>query len=48
MLAATYAIKYGLTVDQLADAWVPYLTMSEARRICAGPFRSDKPTSCCV
>ncbi|KGN36270.1 mercury(II) reductase [Knoellia subterranea] len=48
MLAATYAIKYGLTVDQLADTWAPYLTMSEALRICAGLFRSDKPTSCCA
>lgn len=48
MLAATYAIKYGLTVDDLADTWAPYLTMSEALRICAGLFRSDKPTSCCA
>jgi len=48
MLAATYAVKYGLTVDDLADTWAPYLTMSEALRICAGLFRSDKPTSCCA
>ncbi len=48
MLAATYAIKYGLTVDDLADTWAPYLTMSEALRIAAGLFRSDKPTSCCA
>ncbi|KQY48315.1 mercury(II) reductase [Cellulomonas sp. Root137] len=48
MLAATYAIKYGLTVDDLADTWAPYLTMSEAVRICAGLFRSDMPTSCCA
>ncbi|MDQ3612234.1 MAG: mercury(II) reductase [Actinomycetota bacterium] len=48
MLAATYAIKFGLTVDDLADTWAPYLTMSEALRICAGLFRSDKPTSCCA
>lgn len=48
MLAATYAIKYGFTVDDLADTWAPYLTMSEALRICAGLFRSDKPTSCCA
>jgi mercuric reductase len=48
MLAATYAIKYGLTVDDLADTWAPYLTMSEALRICAGLFRTDKPTSCCA
>ena len=48
MLAATYAIKYGLTVDDMADTWAPYLTMSEALRIAAGLFRSDKPTSCCA
>ncbi len=48
MLAATYAIKNGMTVDDLADTWAPYLTMSEALRICAGLFRSDKPTSCCA
>ncbi len=48
MLAATYAIKFGLTVDDLADTWAPYLTMSEALRICAGLFRSDKPMSCCA
>ena len=48
MLAATYAIKLGMTVDDLADTWAPYLTMSEALRIAAGLFRSDKPTSCCA
>ena len=48
MLAATYAIKFGLTVDDLVDTWAPYLTMSEALRIAAGLFRSDKPTSCCA
>ncbi|RBY92459.1 mercury(II) reductase [Blastococcus sp. TF02-8] len=48
MLAATYAIKYGLTVDDLADTWAPYLTMAEALRIAAGLFRTDKPTSCCA
>jgi mercuric reductase len=48
MLAATYAIKFGLTVDDLADTWAPYLTMSEALRIAAGLFRSPLPTSCCA
>jgi len=48
MLAATYAIRNGMTVDHLADTWAPYLTMSEALRICAGLFRSDQPTSCCA
>ncbi len=48
MLAATYAIKFGLTVDDLAETWAPYLTMSEALRIAASLFRFDKPTSCCA
>ena len=45
MLAATYAIINKMTVG---DTWAPYLTMSEALRVCAGLFRSDKPTSCCA
>lgn len=48
MLAATYAIKAGMTVDDIADTWAPYLTMSEALRIAAGLYRDDKPTSCCA
>ena len=48
MLAATYALTRGMTVDDVADTWAPYLTMSEALRIAAGLFRSDKPTSCCA
>ncbi len=48
MLAATYAIKAGMTVDDVADTWAPYLTMAEALRIAAGLFRSSMPTSCCA
>ncbi len=48
MLAATYAIRAGMTVDEVADTWAPYLTMSEGLRIAAGLFRSDEPTSCCA
>jgi mercuric reductase len=48
MLAATYAIKAGMTVDDIAGTWAPYLTMSEALRLTAGLWRSDKPTSCCA
>jgi mercuric reductase len=48
MLAATYAIKAGMTVDQLADTWAPYLTMAESLRIAAGLFRNQMPTSCCA
>ena len=48
MLAATYAIKAGMTVDELADTWAPYLTMAESLRIAAGLFRNQLPTSCCA
>lgn len=48
MLAATYAIKAGMTVDDLADTWAPYLTMAESLRIVAGLFRNQMPTSCCA
>lgn len=48
MLAATYAIKAGMTVDDIADTWAPYLTMAESLRIAAGLFRNQLPTSCCA
>ncbi|MGH9176980.1 MAG: mercury(II) reductase [Acidimicrobiales bacterium] len=49
MLAATYAIKFGLTVDDLADTWAPYLTMSEALKLAAQSFKGDvKKLSCCA
>ncbi|MDP9396749.1 MAG: mercury(II) reductase [Actinomycetota bacterium] len=48
VLAATYAIKAGMTVDDVADTWAPYLTMAESLRIAAGLFRNQLPTSCCA
>lgn len=49
MLAGTYAIKFGLTVDDLADTWAPYLTMSEALKLVAQSYRTDvKKLSCCA
>lgn len=48
LLAATYAIKAGMTVDDVADTWAPYLTMAESLRIAAGLFRNEMPTSCCA
>lgn len=48
MLAATYALKAGMTVDEVADTWAPYLTMAESLRILAGRFRTQMPTSCCT
>ncbi|WP_415270762.1 hypothetical protein [Dietzia kunjamensis] len=41
MLAATYATRAGMTVDDLADTWAPYLTMSESLCIAAGLFRNQ-------
>ena len=48
MLAATYAIKAQMTVDDVADTWAPYLTMAESLRLVAGLFRNQLPTSCCA
>ncbi len=48
MLAATYAIRTGMTVDKVANTWAPYLTMGESLRITAGLFRNQMPTSCCA
>ena len=48
VLAATYAIKAGFTVDDLASTWAPYLTMAEGLRITAGLFGNQMPTSCCA
>ena len=41
-------IMLGMTVDDLADTWAPYLTMAESLRIAAGLFRNHLPTSCCA
>jgi mercuric reductase len=47
--AATYAITAGLTVDQLARTWAPYLTMSEALKLAAQTFTVDvAKLSCCA
>jgi mercuric reductase len=48
MLAATYAIKARMTVEQIADTWAPYLTMAESLRLVAGSFRTQMPASCCA
>jgi mercuric reductase len=48
LLAAIYAIKAGMTVDDIADTWAPYLTMAEGLRLAAGLFRNELPTSCCA
>lgn len=47
--AATYAITAGLTVDQLAHTWAPYLTMAEGLKLAAQTFTRDvTQLSCCA
>ena len=49
ILAATYAIKFGLTVADLANTWAPYLTMSEALKLAAQSFTTPvDQLSCCA
>ena len=49
ILAAIYAMDAGFTVQQLADAWCPYLTMSEAIKLTAQSFTRDVAAlSCCA
>jgi mercuric reductase len=47
--AAVYAVKLGMTVDELADTWAPYLTMGEGLRLAAQTFTRDiTKLSCCA
>jgi len=49
ILAAVYAVKFGLTVDDLATTWAPYLTMSEGLRLASQAFTRDLARlSCCA
>ncbi|MDQ3767396.1 MAG: mercury(II) reductase [Actinomycetota bacterium] len=49
MLAAVYAVKFGLTVEDLADTWAPYLTMAEGLKLTAQTFTTDvSMLSCCA
>ncbi len=43
MLAATYAMKAQLTVDDVADTWAPYLTMAESLRIWPASSATGSP-----
>ena len=46
---AVYAMQGGLTVHVLAEAWTPYLTMTEALKLAAQSFSRDVATlSCCA
>jgi mercuric reductase len=47
--AAIYAIKFGLTVEQLAGTWAPYLTFAEGFKLAAQTFTRDvAKLSCCA
>jgi len=47
--AASYAIRAQMTVADLAEAWAPYLTMSEGLRLVAQAFSRDvSRLSCCA
>jgi mercuric reductase len=47
--AATLAVRFGLTISDLADNFAPYLTMSEGLKLAAQTFRRDvSKLSCCA
>jgi mercuric reductase len=49
VLAGVYAVKFGLRVQDLADTWAPYLTMSEGLKLAAQSFTTDvEMLSCCA
>jgi mercuric reductase len=49
ILAAVYAIKHGMTVDEMADTWTPYLTVGEGLGLAAQTFTRDIALlSCCA
>jgi mercuric reductase len=49
ILAAVYAVQFGLTVDEVARTWAPYLTMSEGFKLAAQTFSRDvTKLSCCA
>jgi mercuric reductase len=49
ILAGVYAVKFGLTVQDLADTWAPYLTMAEGLKLTAQNFTTDVAMlSCCA
>lgn len=47
--AAVFAVQAGMTVNQLADTWSPYLTMAEGLKLAAQTFTRDvSKLSCCA
>ncbi len=48
-LAGVYAVKFRLTVTDLAGTWAPYLTMAESVKLAAQSFTADvSKLSCCA
>ncbi len=48
IIGAVYAVKFGLRVEDLANTWAPYLTMSEGLKLTAQSFTADvDKLSCC-
>ncbi|ASU85868.1 mercury(II) reductase [Nocardiopsis gilva YIM 90087] len=46
---AVYAVQEGMTVDQVARTWCPYLTMAEGFKLAAQTFTRDvAKLSCCA
>ena len=49
ILSAVYAIQFGATVQQLAESWGPYLTISEGMKLVAQTYTRDvAKLSCCA
>lgn len=47
--AAVYALSAGMTVQQLANTWAPYLTMAEGLKLAAQTYTRDvSKLSCCA
>src|SRR5690625_668271 len=47
--AATLAVKFGLTIDDIRETLVPYLTMAEGLKLAALTFDKDvSKLSCCA
>ncbi len=47
--AGVYILEAGMTVDQVANLWSPYLTMAEGLRIAAQSYNTDvSRLSCCA
>lgn len=47
--AGVYILEAGMTVDQVANLWSPYLTMAEGLKLTAQSFTTDVTRlSCCA